>query len=94
MGFSGEGAIGAIENYDGAAMRLARDLRVIQNKRGYLSYEQVLARGWTADELADNLSTALKLLRNMCRSHWPTCPPTIVVDAELSLLLATNRGEN
>lgn len=91
MAFSGSGAFGVIETHPASPYRLAIDLRTIQRKRGYLSYDAIIAEGWSSDEVAEHLEPAIRILRNLCWSHWPTCPSTIVVDAKLSLLLTEHR---
>ncbi len=91
MAFSGGGAFGVIETHDVSPYRLALDLRAIQRKRGYLSYDAIISEGWSSEDVAEHLESAIRILRNLCRSHWPTCPSTIVVDAKLSLLLTEHR---
>jgi len=91
MAFSSSGAMGAVNAYEGPSYRLARDLRAIQKKRGWLSYEAIIERGWSEADIQKHISTAIQILRGMCLSHWPTCPSTIVIDANLTLLLTETR---
>ncbi len=93
MAFSSSGAMGVIDAKESQSMRLARDLRIIQRKHGYLFYDAVIKRGWRHEDVAMLLSEALDHLRSMCWSHWPTCPHTIVVDDKLMLVMAEDRNQ-
>lgn len=48
MAFSGNGAFGFIETHQASPYRLALDLRAIQRKRGYLSYDAIISEGWSS----------------------------------------------